>query len=216
MHSVARHLRARPRMLLAAAAGTFAGLVVPGVASPVTRALLGWNVGVWLYLVLIGTFMLRASHSRLRQVARSHAEGSATVSAVVIGASLASLVAIVLELAAAKAGAQHAVPHVLVALVTVAGSWLLLPTLFTLNYASAYYRVEQGEGLLFPGATDTFRPSYPDFLYFSFTIAVALQTSDVAVTTAPMRRLVLVQSLLAFVFNTTILAFTVNIASSLF
>ena len=53
-------------------------------------------------------------------------------------------------------------------------------------------------------------------MYFSFTIAVALQTSDVSVTNASMRRMVLVQSLLAFVFNTTILAFTVNIASSLF
>jgi len=216
MRSISKRLRARPRMLLAAAAGIVAGIAVPGVTSPVTRALLGWNVCVWLYLLLVGTFMLRASHSRLRQVAQSHAEGSATVSAFVITASLASLVAVVLELAAAKTGAQHAVPHALIALVTVAGSWLLLPTLFTLNYASAFYRVEKGEGLLFPGANDQFRPGYPDFLYFSFTIAVALQTSDVSVTNAPMRRMVLVQSLLAFVFNTTILAFTVNIASSLF
>ena len=88
--------------------------------------------------------------------------------------------------------------------------------LFTLNYASQYYRVEKGEGMLFPGATEHFKPGYLDFAYFSFTIAVALQTSDVAVTTPVMRRMVLVQSLLAFVFNTTILAFTINIAASLF
>ena len=87
MRSISKRLRARPRMLLAAAAGIVAGIAVPGVTSPVTRALLGWNVCVWLYLLLVGTFMLRASHSRLRQVAQSHAEGSATVSAFVITAS---------------------------------------------------------------------------------------------------------------------------------
>jgi uncharacterized membrane protein len=216
MNAVASHLRARPRMLLSAAVGGLAALVVPDVASLVTRALLGWNVGVWLYLLLIGLFMLSADHGRLRKVALAHAEGSVTVSAVVAAASLASLVAVVLELAAAKTGARHAVPHALIALVTVAGSWMLLPTLFTLNYASLYYRAEKGAGLLFPGAEEHFKPGYPDFLYFSFTIAVALQTSDVAVTTAVMRRVVLVQSLLAFVFTTTILAFTVNIAAGLF
>ena len=196
--------------------GVLAALVVPDIDSLVTRALLGWNVGVWLYLVLIGQMMLRADHGKLRRVALAHAEGATVVSAVVVAASLASLVAIVLELAAAKAGARHAVPHALIALVTVAGSWLLLPTLFTLNYASLFYRNERGEGLAFPAAGDSFKPTYMDFLYFSFTIAVALQTSDVAVTSAPMRRLVLLQSLLAFVFNTTILAFTINIAASLF
>jgi uncharacterized membrane protein len=92
----------------------------------------------------------------------------------------------------------------------------LLPTLFALDYAGLFYRVEQGEGLVFPEAAAGFKPDYVDFLYFSFTIAVALQTSDVAVTGKPMRRLVLVQSLLAFVFNTTILAFTINIAATLF
>jgi uncharacterized membrane protein len=216
MRKLASHVRARPRMLLAVVAGALAALAVPDVQSLVTRALLGWNVGVWLYLALIGLFMLRADHGRLRKVARAHAEGSGTVSAAVAAASLASLVAIVLELAAAKAGAQHAVPHALIALVTVAGSWLLLPTLFTLNYASLYYRIDKGAGLAFPGAGDDFRPNYLDFVYFSFTIAVALQTSDIAVTTPAMRRMVLVQSLLAFVFNTTILAFTINIAASLF
>ena len=216
MRAVTTHVRARPRLLISVLVGVLAALVVPDIDSLVTRALLGWNVGVWLYLVLIGQMMLRADHGKLRKIAVAHAEGATVVSAVVVAASLASLVAIVLELAAAKAGARHAVPHALIALVTVAGSWLLLPTLFTLNYASLFYRNERGEGLAFPGAGDGFKPTYMDFLYFSFTIAVALQTSDVAVTTAPMRRLVLLQSLLAFVFNTTILAFTINIAASLF
>ena len=126
MHPVAHHLRARPRMLFSVLVGVLAALLVPNVESSVTRALFGWNIGVWLYLGLIFAFMLRADHGLLRKVALAHAEGSVVVSAVVAAASLTSLVAIVLELAAAKAGARHAVPHALIALVTVMGSWLLL------------------------------------------------------------------------------------------
>ena len=96
------------------------------------------------------------------------------------------------------------------------GSWLLLPMLFGLTYASAYYGAEPDCGLAFPGATPKFEPDHTDFLYFSFTIAVTAQTSDVGVTSRAMRRLVLGQSVLSFVFNTTILAFAINAAASFF
>jgi uncharacterized membrane protein len=91
-----------------------------------------------------------------------------------------------------------------------------VPETFALTYASQYYRTAHGSGLNFPHADEEFRPDYGDFLYFSFTIAVASQTADVSVTTQAMRRLVLLHSVLSFAFNTAILAFTVNIAASLF
>jgi uncharacterized membrane protein len=93
---------------------------------------------------------------------------------------------------------------------------LLVPTLFTLNYASLYHGGAQSGGLDFQDASEGFEPDYGDFLYFSFTIAVASQTADVAITNRTMRRLALTQALLSFVFNTTILAFTINMAASLF
>jgi uncharacterized membrane protein len=203
-------------MLIAAVFGIAAGLAVPA-ATVVTRVLIGWNVGVWLYLALIAMSMYRVDHGRLKQAALAHSEGALTVSVMVVLASLASLAAIVLELAASRQG--HMPPsaaQVGLTLVTVTGSWLLLPTLFTLNYASLYYSREPGMGLSFPGADPQFRPHYVDFLYFSFTIAVALQTSDVAVTDKTMRLVVLAQSVLSFVFNTAVLAFFINIASGLF
>ena len=107
-------------------------------------------------------------------------------------------------------------PHLVFAFVTVLGSWLLLPMLFGLTYASAYYGPEPDRGLAFPDAAKGFEPDHTDFLYFSFTIAVTAQTSDVGVTTRGMRRLVLFQSLLSFLFNTTILAFSINAAASFF
>ncbi|MES1161920.1 MAG: DUF1345 domain-containing protein [Rhizobacter sp.] len=217
MSSFLAHLRNRPRMFLCALIGTLFGLFVPGVDHAVTRSLLGWNVGVWLFLVLIGAMMMRADHDRLRRTAVAQAEGAAIVLTLVVSAAVVSIVAIVIELSAAKGPeAHHALPHILFALTTVVGSWLLLPTLFSLNYASLYYRSERGGGLKFPEPDAAFKPDYSDFLYFSFTIAVASQTADVSITNRSMRRLVLLQSLLSFVFNTTILAFTINIAASLF
>lgn len=213
---MANHFRARPRMLTAAAVGLAVGLALPS-GPAVVRTLVGWNAGVWLYLVLIALSMVRADHGRLRQAALAHSEGAVTVSVAVVLASLASFAAIVLELAANKQ--THASPglaQVVLTLLTVTGSWLLVPTLFTLNYASLYYAVEEGAGLSFPGADAQSRPDYVEFLYFSFTIAVALQTADVAVTGKTMRMVVLSQSVLSFVFNTTVLAFFINIVAGLF
>ncbi len=211
------HLRARPRLALSIVAGVSAALLLPAPLRAVTRALLGWNVAVWLYLLLIGVMMARADHAHLRRVALVEAEGMATVLALVSAAAVASLVGIVTELAAAKQpGAHHALPHLAFALATVAGAWLLLPVSFALSYASTYFRATHGSGLQFPGADDSFKPGFADFLYFSFTIAVAAQTADVSVSSTEMRRLVLLQALLSFVFNTAILALTINIAAGMF
>ncbi len=215
MRRLLHHLRARPRLLIAVLVGMATTALVPGAPLVVTRGLLGWNVAVWLYLILIGTMMLRADHDRLRRIALAQGEGAATVLCLVVVAAIVSLIGIVVELSAAKVpGAAHAVPHVLFALATVAGSWLLVPTMFALTYASTYYRSAQG--LQFPESGSTFRPDYGDFLYVSFTIAVAAQTADVSIATQTMRRLVLVQSVLSFAFNTAILALTINIAASMF
>jgi uncharacterized membrane protein len=174
-------------------------------------------VAVWLYLVLVGWVMLRADHSRLRRTAVAQAESAATVLVIVCIACVVSLLGIVVELSAAKQpAAPHALPHVLFALVTVGGSWLLLPMIFALTYASVFYQSTHGSGLLFPGADEHHKPDYGDFLYFSFTIAVAAQTADVSITSARLRRLVTLHAVLSFVFNTAILALTINMAASLF
>ena len=217
MHRLVLHLRVRLRLAVSLAVGLAAALAWPYPSGGVTRALIGWNAAVWLYLVLVGWMMARADHHLLRRVARAQAEAAGTVLALVSAAAVASLAGVVLELTAAKLpGARHALPHLVLALITVAGAWLLIPTMFALTYASLFCRTAAGVGLKFPGDEPGFHPDYGDFLYFAFTIAVASQTADVSVTTQAMRRLVLLQSLLAFGFNTAILAFTVNLAASMF
>ncbi len=211
------HLRVRPHLMTAVAVGIAAALLLPGTHGVLTRGLFGWNAAVWLYLVLAGWTMWHADHARLRQVAQAQAEAAGTVLVIVILAAVVSVLGTVAELMAAKGpNAAEALPHVMFALATVIGSWLLVPTMFALTYASEYHRAREGNGLNFPHEGDAFKPDYADFLYFSFTIAVAAQTADVSISTQRMRRWVLLQSVLAFAFNTAILAFTINIAAGLF
>jgi uncharacterized membrane protein len=161
------HLRAHPALSLAGLAGVGAAFLIPDVPTAVTRCLIGWNVGVWLYLAVVAFIVARADRGHLKRVAVAQAEGAKTVLAVVALATLFSLGAVVIELSAAKGeDARHAWPHIGLALATVVGSWLMLPVLFGLNYASSYHADSDGNGLGFPTGGKTFEPGYGDFFYF--------------------------------------------------
>lgn len=201
---------------MAVVAGVGAGVLSPDEWHGVTRWLVGWNTGVWSYLALMTWLMSLADHGHLRRIALAQAQSAAVVLGLVVVASLASLAAIVMELTwVRQAGLSAAAPHVLLAVLTVLGGWLMLPVVFTLSYAAQYHRSGPGHGLRFPDEDPGFQPHYSDFLYFSFTIAVAAQTADVSVCSRPMRQLVLLQAVLSFAFNAAILALTVNIAAGL-
>jgi uncharacterized membrane protein len=98
----------------------------------------------------------------------------------------------------------------------VAGSWLLTHTAYTLRYAHLYYRDDdEGEGgLAFPG--DDVTPAYFDFAYFALTIGMCFQVSDVTISSHQIRRAVLSQALLSFVYNTVILAVALNLVLGIF
>jgi uncharacterized membrane protein len=213
----AGHLLAHRRLLACAIVALVAGFVWPGELSPLTRAIVGWNVLSWTYLVWVAVTLMHADTGHIKRLALAQAESAPVVLAIVVLAAMMSVVAVVFELISAKAaGPSHMLAPLFLAFLTVVGSWLLLPTLFGLTYASAYYGAEPDNGLAFPGSAKDFEPDHTDFLYFSFTIAVTAQTSDVGVTTRAMRQLVLLQSVLSFVFNTTILAFSINAAAGFF
>jgi uncharacterized membrane protein len=198
-----RQLRLRPWLLVAVALGASV-LLLPVQLPLTTRGLLAWAVGVWCYLGFILTLMLRCDAASLQRRARAHADGSAVILLVAVAGACASLAAIVLELGRGS----DALNALVVA--TVTGSWLLLPVEFALAYASLYHRSVTGpHGLEFPG--DGGMPDFGDFLYFSITVASTSQTSDVTVSARPMRRLVLLHALLAFVFNMGVLALLINI-----
>lgn len=210
-----RVFRNRPRMLIALTIGVVAALVVPEHMRPMVRVLAGWDAAVWSYLVLIWVHMAFADESRVREFAVRDDENAGVVLFVICVATIASIAAIVLELASAKgtAGASTAW-HYLLTGFTLIGAWFMIPTMFTMHYARLYYDPHAKEtALLFPD--HDLQPDYWDFLYFSFTIAVASQTSDVVLRSRSIRRATLAQSILSFYFNVAVLGLCVNIAAGL-
>jgi uncharacterized membrane protein len=211
-----RHIvRTRPRLVIAVIAGIVIGLATPSHWNPVTRALIGWNVTVWSYLCLMAWLMMRATHARVRMIADQEDRSAVMILAIMSVAAMVSIAAIVFELSTVKDLVfSSRMAHYLFTGATIFGSWCLVATLFTFHYARSYYRspVER-RALRFPENEEN--PDYWDFLYFSFTIAVAAQTSDVSVLTRSMRKTVLAQSILSFLFNVAILGLSINIAASL-
>ena len=215
-----RFISSRPHLALAIALGVLVALLWPHAHPWLRRALVGWNAGVWAYLLTMMWMMATADERKVRDIAGKEDESAGLVlSTLVIGVML-SLYAIVSELTRMDhmPADQVALRYAFTA-VTVIGSWLLVGVLFCFHYAHLYYRAPaDGLPLHFPDddrKSGRFAPNYWDFLYFSFTISVAVQTSDVSVTSRTMRKLVLGQSVLCFFFNLLILGLSVNIAAGL-
>ena len=178
------------------------------------RVLVAWNLGVWPYLAALVWLMLRISSEGVRGIAKQEDASSAGLLVLMCTAAVLSLAAIMVELAHGRDHGEKAIFVYGITLLTVAGSWLLLGALYTFHYAHLYYSAPANRlPLQFPEELKS--PSYLDFMYFAFTISMAVQTSDVAVRTTAMRATVLAQSVLCFFFNLAILGLTINIAASL-
>jgi len=108
--------------------------------------------------------------------------------------------------------AEQRPAFILLCLTAVVTAWAMTHTAYTLRYAHLYYRDDgDGEGgLVFPGDT---KPTYLDFAYFAFTLGMCFQTSDVAITSRPIRRTVLAHAALSFAYNTAILATAVSLVA---
>jgi len=215
LHRLRTFVLTRPRLLLSAVLGLIVWLALPADLDAITRGLVGWNVAVWLYLCAAGWFMIRATHVQTRKIAEQEDEGAVAILALMSIAAVVSIAAIVLELAGAKdvSSGQRLFNYAFTA-VTVFGSWCFVGTLFTFHYAQLFYNsAPEHRVLAFPD--DAGELDYWDFLYFSFTIAVAAQTADVAIMSRSVRKTVLAQSILSFLFNIAIFGLSINIAAGL-
>jgi uncharacterized membrane protein len=212
-------VKVRPRLFVVIAIGVVTGLFLPqGVASqPISRWLVAWNVGAWLYVAMAATMMVRSTKNHMRHRAQLQDDGKYAILGLTVIAAIASLVAIACELSVVKdlhgwtRGA-----HIALAGITVLSSWSFIQIMFTLHYAHDYYMAAchgQKPGLQFPEDTD---PDYGDFFYFAAVIGTSGQTADVSFVTKPMRRIGSLHCILAYLFNTTVLALLINIGASLF
>jgi uncharacterized membrane protein len=216
---VLRMMKARPQLTLCVVIGVVVGMVFPASLVPgwLTRTIIGWNVGAVLYLVIALRLMFRSSHEGMHQRAIGHDEGRAIILALVVAAALMTLGAIVAELGMGKdsEGGERYV-HIGLAVLTLLSSWSFTQVMFAQHYAHDYYvavRIHRDGGLDFPGDEE---PDYGDFLYFSIVIGTSAQTADVGFTNRKQRRTGTVHCVLAFFFNTSLVALTINIVSGLF
>ena len=204
----------RPRLLTSALVGVMSWFLWPRDWAATTHLILSWDVAAFLYLALAWMMFARSSSADLHRRASAEDEGAIAVLVLTVAAAVASLFAIGAELAGIRsANAEAATARITIAVGTILCSWFFLHTIFALHYAHVDYDAEnRAWPLKFPGRD---APDYWDFVYFSFNLGAAAQTSDVAILSGPLRRVVLAHTILSFLFNTTVLALAVNVGAGL-
>src|SRR5437764_1284204 len=217
-HAVPRHVRTRPRLFIGIATGFGIALLAPDHPGLLLRAVIGWDCGAAVYLALAIAMVARATTASMRQRAAREDETRWVFLGLMAGAAFFSMFAILgLMREAKQAGGAAMLTMTLLAALTVLLSWLLAHTSFALHYAHDYFSdlaANRPAGLAFPAEHDD--PDYWDFLYFSFVVGMTAQVSDVQVLTQPWRRLVLAHGLLSFLFNTVVLALSINLLAGFF
>jgi len=185
-----------------------------------TAAIAGWN-GFAGVILLLDWMTIRTTPQRaIRERAQQEDLSRLLVFIFVVVACFAALCAVVFFVRVHKGQMhQHFLVHLLLMLSTVISAWALLHTVYSFRYAHAFYgnsdearANRHAGGLDFPAERS---PDYFDFAYFSFVIGMTCQVSDVQITSRQMRRITLFHSVLAFGFNTLILALLINTVSSL-
>lgn len=209
-----RFVVGRRRLLLSALAGILVFFALPVAMRTPTRFVLAWDVTALLYIVATVTMMMRATVETCQRRAALYDEGDWVILLLVVASAAVSFVAIFAELGKLPLEGQPRAVGTALTVVTVALSWAFTHTVFTLHYANVYYKPDEDGpgGLKFPGGRP---PDYQDFLYYSFVLGCACQTGDVATVSHTMRRLTLVHGIVAFAFNTAILALMINVGASL-
>ena len=210
MSRPARLIYARPRTFIAVGAGILVGLLLPGSYRLVTRLLFGWDALIAVYLVLVYAMMLCNDHHHIRRAAAMQDDGRFVILLVTAIGAFASIAAIVSELGTPHRG----VLELSIAITTIALSWAAVHTTFALHYAHDYYRSTTPGGLQFPSGDKEDHADYWDFVYFSFVIGMTAQVSDVGITDKTIRRTATAHGIVSFIYNTALLALTVNIAAS--
>ncbi|MFD1613309.1 DUF1345 domain-containing protein [Sphingomonas tabacisoli] len=176
-------------------------------------AMIGFDIAALVFLASISTLLRRHDVADMRTLARRNDANRVLllfVSGAVIVAILVAVGAEVTERDQMDVWAKALV------IATLALAWLFSNSVYALHYAHIYYLPEitsgrDRAGIDFPGKRE---PDYSDFVYFAFTLGMTFQTSDTAISSRAVRRVVILHCFAAFVFNIGVLAFTINVLGS--
>ncbi len=221
-------LTSRPVRVVAGHKYTFsAGVIVilaffalPASMGLAPRVVFAWDSGALALLAMVSTIFISAGDDgTMARNALAQQEGEWTVFFITLAGVAVSFAALSSVLGIAKEMHPSAIRTLYIAVVamTLLLSWLLTHVVFALRYAHEYYERQPGAsrvdgGLDFPGDLS---PDYWDFFYFALVLGMTFQVSDVQITSRKLRRLAAAHGLIGFLFNTVIVALTVNIAANL-
>ena len=191
------HRIAPPRFLL------FVGVFVAGLAVAIPAlgsgrgTMAAFDVAAAVFLIAVSTLLRRGEAGQMRRAS----EANDANRAVLLGFSAVTSIVILVAVAGEASGAKDAVAVSLI-IGTLVLAWLFSNTIYALHYAHLYYvRGDDGGdsgGIDFPACDE---PDYWDFVYFSYTLGMTFQTSDVDITARHVRKVVTGHCLAAFVFN---------------
>lgn len=170
---------------------------------------MGFDFAAIAFLISLWPLLRDSDSATIRRHSADNDANRVWVLAITTVLTLVVMAAIAGELPQASAGNHFAMLRLIGTLVL---TWTFANTVYALHYAHLYYATRDGTGgdaggLDFPGAAT---PDYLDFAYFSFTLGMTFQTSDVSITERSIRRIATLHSFAAFVFNLGVIAFTIN------
>jgi uncharacterized membrane protein len=193
-------------------AGVGAGALVGLPGSWQLGTLAGWDVAAGIYVAWTWATIWHLDPAATARLALREDPGRAVADALLLVASVASILAVALAISAGRAGGPAARDlHAGLAVASVALSWLVVQTVFTSRYAWLYYRHPAG-GIDFNQEAP---PRFADFAYLAFTVGMTFQVSDTDLTTSAVRAAVLRQALLSYLLGAVILATIINLLAGL-
>lgn len=179
-----------------------------------TRIMIGWDCFSLCMIIISGVIFFSMRPRQIRVLAKTEDAGRIVVFFIVLIATIGSLLGVLLLLGNKEAWLLKKGVETFVYISGVICSWLLLHTMFAYRYAVLYY----GEHPLDPDIhtvglqiPNELWPDYLDFAYFSFVIGMTFQVSDIEISSRVIRRVALMHGMLSFLFNTVIVALTINV-----
>ncbi len=202
------------RDVLAFVVGAVGGIAISFVASWQIAVTSGWSIAGLIVLLLVWPNIHAFDARETEAHATKEDDSRVAAGLLLLAAAVASLGATAFDLLkASQASGFNRFILTATAVVTITVSWVVVHTVFTLRYAHEYYLPPVG-GIDFK--TKQEMPNYRDFAYVAFTVGMTFQVSDTDIQRAEVRRSVLAQALISYLFGAVILAVTINVVASLF
>ncbi|MEO8568698.1 MAG: DUF1345 domain-containing protein [Ginsengibacter sp.] len=183
-----------------------------------THVMISWDTFSFCMIAMSWISFSITTSGQIREQAKAQDSNRVLIFITVLVSTLAGFLAVLLLIISKKQFKDTETLHMIVAIAGMLFAWFLVHTIFTFRYAHIYYGDDDKNpsthagGLEFPGDK---KPDYLDFAYFSFVLGMTFQVSDVEVTSKRLRRFALLHGILSFLFNTIMIALTINIMAGL-